>query len=191
MNQSTTTTARCEVVRMPRQRHGLKYWENPQNRCEVGGTCSKRKTVLREDDDAGGRPHTFQRTIPGGFSTRPGASSDGGSDAESMQSLDQCEQHRPVARVSTMRRSPSGESHTSDSTLSSAATRMAGTSATRVGVAGHNRVDVGSVRTPVFDRRQAPRPFTIPRMNWVEYESGVMSSRLAPKSGACVPNSFA
>jgi len=192
------TTIECEVVRMPRQRRGLEYWENPNNRGCVGGMYSKRNTVLREDlnwseygESDGKRPRTFQRPIPAGFSADPEASSDCGSDAESMQFLDKCAQQRPIARVSAMRRSPSGASHTSDSTLSSAATRAAGTSATRVSVARHSPIDVGSIRAPVFDRLQAPRPSTLPRMNWVEYESGVMSFRLAPKSGACVPNSFA
>ena len=197
----SSAAAMCEVVRMPKQRRGLEFWENPKNRGEVGGTSSKRKTVLREDSgeseyddesgEEGGRPRTFQRTIPTGFSVNAGASSGEGSDAESMPSLDHREQQRPIARVSAMRRSPSGASHTSDSTLSSTATRAAGATVTRVGVARHNRVDVGSIRAPALDRRQAPRPSALPRMNWVEDESGVMSSRLAPKSGACVPNSFA
>ena len=193
--------SKCEVVRMPRQRRGLEYWENPKNRCEVGGTSSKRKTILRDDsgeseyyDESGEdeeRPSTFQRTIPTGFSVNSEASSYEGSDAESMHSFEQCEQQSTIARVSAMRRSPSGASHTSDSTLSSAATRAAVTTSPRVGVARQSRVAPGSIRAPAFDRRQAPRTSALPQMNWVEYESGVMSFRLAPKSGACVPNSFA
>jgi hypothetical protein len=195
----------CEVVRLPRQRRGLEYWSLPKNRCKVGKTSSKRKKILNLREDSGESeydddseeearlPRTFQRTMPTGFSVNACASSHSSSDAESMHSsFDQCEDQLPIERVSVMRRSPSGASQMSDSTLSSAATRAADRTATRVGVARQSRVERGSKRAPTFDRRQAPCSFVLPRMNWVEDESGVLSPiRLAPKSGACVPSSFA
>ena len=183
---SAPTAATSEVVHLPLRRHALEYWENPKHRGESRQSSKRKKTVLCDESDASdcddkevGRPRTFQRTIPTGFATHDVASSDGSSDeAPSEPGNPMRTACSPIARV-TMRRSPSGASHSSDSTLSSTGTRAEGGGlVSRVGPARHSPSSAGRSRPIV-------------RTNWIENELGVLSSRLAPKSGACVPNSFA